>query len=191
VPKVTGFVFTDNIEAYYARKLYTSNLGHAVLAYLGHLNGLKYVYEAMDDAEIRSHLAGILAAVRDAFLRTYNMPAAELDEHVVALLSWRYSNRDLADTIARVARGPLRKLGPKERLVGVARMLEKCSRPTEGLSMVIAAAMKYRDETDPESGRLERIIAEQGAGAVLEGTCGFARDERLYKECMRFYEKLR
>ncbi len=189
-PAVDGFVFCDNINAYYARKLYTSNLGHAVLAYLGWLKGCKYVYEAMDVAEIRGHLANLLKVVRDAFLKTYPMAAGELDGHIEELLSWRYSNRDLADTINRVAKSPLRKLGPKERLVAVSRMLEKCGQPTEDICRIIAAAMKYRDEDDPESRKLEKMIGEKGAGAVLEQVCGFGKSEPLYKECIRCYEQL-
>ncbi len=189
-PDIDGFVFTDNIEAYYARKLYTSNLGHAVLAYLGYLRGCEYIYEAMEEAEIRKHLTELLDVVRDGFLRSFEMEAAELDGHIAELLDWRYSNRALADTIRRVARSPLRKLGPKERLVGVARMLERHNLPGEEISRVIAAAMCYRDAEDTESVELEKMIEDKGVGTVLENVCGFGKDERLYAECVRAYERI-
>jgi len=190
IPDIPGFVFCTNIEAIYARKLYTSNLGHACLAYLGHLRGCQYVYEAMDVPEIKKYLLELFGVVREGFLKSYDMHPRELDRHIEELLSWRYSNRDLADTINRVARSPLRKLGPKERLVGVARMLEKHKLPTECISRVIAAAMLYRDADDPQSRDLEKMIAEKGPGAVLENVCGFGKQDDCYRQSVEFFEML-
>ena len=113
---------------------------------------------------------------------------AELEQHVDDLITWRYCNRDLTDTVERVARNPLRKLGTEERLAGLAHLLERYALATKPVSRVIGAAMHYRDPGDMESVKLGEIITQKGPSAILEDVCGFRRRERCYKECIEFYK---
>jgi len=193
---IEGLIFSDSVEAIYARKLYTSNAGGAVLAYLGSLSGCQFIYEALEIPKIRENLLDLLNVAKQALtlknfeFRILNLELwkAELEQHVDELITWRFANRSLADTVERVARNPLRKLGTEERLAGLAHLLERGGLATEPVSRVISAAMHYRDPADPESVKLGEIIAQKGAGAILEDVCGFKRGETCYKECMEFYK---
>ena len=57
-------------------------------------------------------------------LGIYRRSAHWLEAHTHDLLR-RFTNRALGDTIFRLGRDPLRKLAPKDRLVGAARLAEK------------------------------------------------------------------
>jgi mannitol-1-phosphate 5-dehydrogenase len=184
---IEGLKFTDNIRAIYARKLYTSNAGGATLAYLGNLSGCQFLYEALQIPEIRKNLTDLLNNAKQALVESFSIDMVELEQHISELIGWRFSNRDLADTIERVARNPLRKLGSEERLAGLAHLLKRCGLSTKPVSRVIGAALHYRELADLESVKLKRIIAQKGAGAVLEDVCGFKKQERCYEECIEFY----
>lgn len=195
-PCIEGLIFSDNIEAIYARKLYTSNAGHAALAYLGNLSDCKFIYEALEIPGIRENLLEMLNLAKEALslknlefrIENLELWRAELEQHVEDLITWRYCNRDLTDTVERVARNPLRKLGTEERLAGLAHLLERYALATKPVSRVIGAAMHYRDPGDLESVKLGEIITQKGPSAILEDVCGFRRRERCYKECIEFYK---
>lgn len=188
-PNVEGMRSCDDIDAIYARKLYTNNTGHVLLAYLGALAGQEYIHEAMEVAEIRRRLDELLACVSRGLIAHYGMEPGTLREHVDELVGYRYANRDLADAIKRVARDPLRKLGPDERLAGVVHLLARYQLPTAPVSRVIGAALHYRADDDADSMQIEDLIRAHGPGHVLETVCGFGSGEPWYKECLRFYEE--
>jgi mannitol-1-phosphate 5-dehydrogenase len=185
---IKGFTFSDNIEAIYARKLFTSNAGGAALAYLGHLSGCCFLYEALKIPEIRKNLTDLLNVAKQCLIESFGLDQADLEWHLDELVNRRLPNRDLADTVQRVARNPLRKLGPQERLAGLVHLLLRHDFPTEPVSRVIGSALHYRDPADAESQELGRIIARKGAGAILEDACGFKRQEKCFEECLEFYD---
>lgn len=99
------------------KKLYLHNMSHALCAYLGYHKGYTYLWEAAEDDEIRATawdaMKNTAAAIAEAF---------SADEGAIAVfaedLLERYRNRRLGDTIERVAKDPLRKLQPSDRLIG-------------------------------------------------------------------------
>jgi mannitol-1-phosphate 5-dehydrogenase len=185
---IEGLTFTDNIEAIYACKLYTSNAGGAALAYFGYLSDCRFLYDALEIPQIRKNLTELLNVAKQCLMESFGLDEAELQVHLDELMFRRFPNRDLADTVQRVARNPLRKLGPQERLAGLARLLQRHALSTVPVSRVIGSALHYRDPADAESIELSRTIAQKGAGAVLEDVCGFNRRERCFEECLEFYD---
>jgi mannitol-1-phosphate 5-dehydrogenase len=185
---IKGLTFTDNIEAIYARKLFTSNAGGAALAYLGYLSGCRFLYEALKIPEIRKNLTDLFNVAKQCLIESFGLDKADLEQHLDELMGRRFPNRDLADTVQRVARNPLRKLGSQERLAGLVHLLRRHDFPTEPVSRVIGSALHYRDQADTESLELGRIIAGKGAGAILENICGFKKQEKCFEECLEFYD---
>lgn len=185
---IEGLTFSDNIEAIYARKLYTSNAGGAALAYSGYLSDCRFLYEALEIPEIRKSLTELLNVAKQCLIESFGLDGAELEQHLDELVNRRFPNRELADTVQRVARNPLRKLGSQERLAGLVHLLRRHDFPTEPVSRVIGSALHYRDQTDVESQELGRIIAQKGAGAILEDVCCFNRKEKCFEECLEFYD---
>jgi len=171
-PVIEGMTFCDDLESMYKRKLFTNNAGHALLAYLGAQAGCRYIHEALEVPSIREHLRELLNVAGEALVRQYRMDATEMGDHLDALIHARFANRELADTVKRVARDPLRKLAPDERLVGLLRLLREHGLPTISVSRAIAAALRYVDPDDAESSRLQELVSRHGPEHVLLHVCG-------------------
>ncbi len=180
LPEIVGLIPTDNFTAYIERKLYLHNCGHAILGYLGYRRGHILSWQALEDPVIYDVLTRAFAEVRIGFLTVYGMDATELDDYIAELLK-NFANRALADTVVRLARDPLRKLGPKERLVGAARLVEKAGLAPDALSRAIAAAYRFDDASDPLAMELQRRIAAEGLEPVMSDVSGIQADEPLGK----------
>lgn len=189
-PDIGDMIFCDDLTPFYARKLYMNNAGHAVLAYAGALAGYRLLYRALENECIRRQLTRLLDAAGAMLVRHYGMDRGRLEAHVAQLLTHRFANKDLADTVARTARQPLRKLGPADRLVGLLRLLERNGLPTEPVSRTIGAALHYNDPNDAECGQMRQMIAAGGPGKVLTEICGMAPGEPCSNECVRFYSEV-
>ncbi len=189
LPEIVGLIPTDNFNAYIERKLYLHNCGHAILGYMGYLRGHRLSIAALEDPVICDILTRAFGEVRAGFLSVYGMDAAELDEYIAELLKG-FANRALADTVSRLARDPLRKLGPKERLVGAARLAERAGIVPEALALAIAATYRYDAADDPLAMELQRRIAAEGLAAVMGNLSGIRPDEPLGKSVCQQYMTL-
>jgi len=111
---------------------------------------------------------------------------AEQQKHVDDLFG-RYRNRGLGDTVARVARQPIRKLGRDGRLIGSALLaLEYDIAPTRIIDGIVAA-LRYDEPTDQEAAKLQTMIAQRGIGAVVGEVCGLDQNEWLAGEIATRY----
>lgn len=171
IPQVVGLRAEPDFEAWVARKLYLHNAGHAMLAYLGYLKGLTYGYEALHDRDVRPLFDKALDESLRALVAEFGFAEEHLRTHV-ADLTRRLDNRALADTIFRLARDPLRKLGPEDRLVGAARLALKHGITPQALAWGIAAGMFYDDPQDPRAIELQQSLAAEGIESLLQSLCG-------------------
>ncbi|MFQ5857650.1 MAG: hypothetical protein ACE5LU_18750 [Anaerolineae bacterium] len=178
IPNVVGMEPVSPFIAYVERKLYIHNAGHAVLGYLGYRRGYVYGYEALTDPLVRPLLDQALHEARRALIAEHDFDAGALAEHVQDLLA-RFANRALADPISRLARDPLRKLAPDDRLVGAARLAEKHGILPEGLAWGIAAALAYDNRDDPYAAELEAALVQAGLDKTVYRVCGIRANERL------------
>lgn len=183
---VVGLELCDNFPAYTARKLYIHNCGHAVLAYLGHLAGHAYGYEALADPAIRPWFDAALAESKAGIVAAYGVDPAWLDEHI-ADLTCRFANRALGDTILRLGRDPERKLSPTDRLVGATRLAEQAGVVPDALSRAIAAGYRFDDPRDPLALALQARIAAEGLDTVLAAVSGIQPAEPLGVLVRRHY----
>jgi mannitol-1-phosphate 5-dehydrogenase len=185
-----GMELCDNFAAYTARKLYVHNCGHAMLAYLGYLRGHAFCYQALEDTAIRSLFERALAESKHGIATAYGVDPAWLHAYV-ADITRRLANRGLGDTIARLGRDPLRKLGPADRLVGAARLAKAAGVAPGALSWGIAAGYCFDDPGDPLAVTLQRRIASDGLADVLADVSGIQADEPLAGLVQDRYYKLR
>jgi mannitol-1-phosphate 5-dehydrogenase len=178
VPELPGVRATRSYAAELAAKLYVFNLGHAVAGYLGWLRGHETVDAAAADPLLRPIVVGCLLESRRAVLAAH--PELGGDAHgPVAEALRRYADAELADPITRVARDPLRKLSPADRLLGPARLIEAVTgRVPAHLALAIAGALLYRAPDDAEAGELHRLLGRHGLRHVLSTVCGL-EDEPL------------
>lgn len=190
IPAIVGMQPCDHFALYTARKLYLHNAGHAVLGYLGYLRGYTLGYEALEDAEIRLLLEAALDESLRGIVSVYGAEENWLRAHVADLLG-RFANRALADPILRLARDPIRKLAPSDRLVGAARTAERAGILPRNLAWGIAAALAFDAPSDPIAVELQERIARQGVRGVLQSICQIAPEEPLGQMILQHYDALR
>jgi mannitol-1-phosphate 5-dehydrogenase len=183
IPAIAHMKPMRNFAAYVERKLFVHNLSHAATAYLGHLRGHEYIWQAVEDPAVREKVRGALGESCEALHRRHGLALDSLIEHGEDLLR-RYANKALGDQVSRVARDPMRKLGPNDRIAGAARAcLEQGVHPRH-IAFAAAAAMRYDDPSDPAAAELQRVRRERGIGGVLETVCQAPQDDPL-ATCIR------
>ena len=178
LPDIKGLEFHDNLEAYEERKLFTHNCGHSLCAYFGREKGYEYIWQAVTDPEIRAKVLAALDETSRALIRKHKFTVGEQQAHVDDLLR-RFANRNLGDTVARVGRDPIRKLGPRDRLIGAARLVMETGGEPKNLLAGIRSALRYRNADDPAAVELGKMIDQHGVAHVLEKVCGLQPGEKL------------
>ncbi|WP_047982694.1 mannitol-1-phosphate 5-dehydrogenase [Ornithinibacillus contaminans] len=190
IPQITGITYVQDLKPYIERKLFTVNTGHAVPAYLGHLMGYRTIYDAMKDETIQQVLADALMESGEAIIQTYHFDRQEHIAYIHKIIS-RFQNPHISDEVTRVGRGPIRKLGPNDRLIRPATMYMDISgnRPTN-LAKVIAAALVYTNAEDQEAVQLQSMITEQGVEKTLQEVSGLSADHPLIPIILTELDKL-
>jgi mannitol-1-phosphate 5-dehydrogenase len=183
VPIIEGVTFVDDLTPYIERKLFTVNTGHAVAAYVGYQAGLKTIKDAMENQSVLEVVTGALRESGSVLIKKYNFNEDDHLKYIDKIIS-RFTNPYINDEIPRVARGPVRKLGPKDRLVSPAVQyyvyVEGQPEP-ENLAKGIAAALKYDVEQDEEAAALQEKIKEIGVEGALKEISGLEGDHPLFR----------
>lgn len=178
VPQIVGFQPKDNFDAYVERKLFTHNLGHASFAYLGYRRGHEYIWQAVADPEVSRVVSQVLAETGKALIAKHGFSPEEHQEHIDDLIH-RFSNEALGDTVARVGRDPIRKLGPNDRLIGGMRLAQEYGMETANIAMAAAAAILYDNPEDEAALKLQAMLASGGVEAVLRNVCELEPTSRI------------
>jgi mannitol-1-phosphate 5-dehydrogenase len=191
-PPIEGMKPVKNFRAEVERKLFTYNLGHAALAYLGYLKGYSYVHEPFGDGDLMPIVEGALDETGNALLAMY---PEDLDpeghEEVRADVRVRFGNPLLMDTVQRVGRDPLRKLGPSDRLVGSARLCLSHGVFPMHIAMVCGAALLYDHPEDPDALALQSKIGSRGVEWTVKEVSGVEPASDLGKAIVGSYHELR
>ena len=169
-PNVPRLRLTSDIEREETRKLYTLNMAHAFLCYMGLPLGLKTSCEAVKDRRLRPLLCGALDESIAGLKAEYGFG---LDE----MLLWRKTIIDLLenpyieDDLQRLGADSRRKLAPKDRLCGPAALCEKIGIRPHNLMKAIRAGFEY--ENDDEGTREVRgFYLKNGLEAAMQLYCG-------------------
>lgn len=93
----------------------------------------------------------------------------------------RISNPYLEDTIERVGRCPLRKLGRDERFIRPAVELARDGRSIQGILRAIEMAFRFQNvDGDDESREMASILKDNCPEEVVKRICGLKSDEVLF-----------
>ena len=138
--QITNMVPFEPFDFYIKRKLYIHNMGHATCAYLGDLLGLEYIYQAIDVPEIRMIVQNAMLESAVALSQTYGVELGGIVCHIEDLL-YRFTNKALKDTCARVGGDPARKLSPEDRLIGSSVLVQKTGMVPAHIAIGAAAGL--------------------------------------------------
>jgi len=185
LPAISGVEPVGNFLAHVERKLYTHNCAHATLGYLGYARGIEFGYEALADPSIAATLREVLSETGEALIRKHGFDRGEHTAHVDDLLA-RFANRELGDTCFRLARDPIRKLAPHDRLVGAARLCESQGVEPVALAGVIGAAFRFDSPDDTSAVELQEMLHEHGIEWLLKDD-GIGPDDPLGRRIIAAY----
>ncbi|MBO4594692.1 MAG: mannitol dehydrogenase [Clostridia bacterium] len=149
------------------RKLFMHNMSHALCAYLGNLRGYSYVYESVNDFDIRYCAFRALVSSALAVAKENGAEIAPLLDHADNLL-YRFKNTALADTVERVGKDTKRKLGPNDRLIGALKLCEKYGIDASCICIGVAAGFLFAPETDASSTEVSAFARENGIKKALK-----------------------
>ncbi|MCC6489170.1 MAG: mannitol-1-phosphate 5-dehydrogenase [Candidatus Hydrogenedentes bacterium] len=177
-PKLKNMQPRNNFGGYVERKLFIHNAGHATTAYLGYLRGHEYTWQAVEDKTVRKEVEAALAESKAGLVKKHGLDPAGLDEHIQDLLQ-RFANRGLGDQVARVAKDPIRKLGPRDRLIGASSMCLEQGIEPKNLAFAAAAAIRYDHAEDQAAQSVQALYRERGLEGVLTEICQVNRGAHL------------
>ena len=176
LPQVPGLRPVADMRAEETRKLYTYNMCHAALAYLGALRGYDLTVDCLADPAIRVEVEGALDEVSRALQAAYGFPAGEMARWNAGVLQ-QTDNPTLGDRVARHGADPRRKLKRGDRLVGPALLARAHGVRPIHLTRAIAAAFHFRNSADAGAAYVQARVAAIGLPAAIRELCELTTDE--------------
>lgn len=180
IPDLKGLIPYSPFEFYIKRKLFLHNGGHALCAYLGYEKGYEYIWQAIADPEIYDAAKASMMASAAALVAKFGEGVRENVESNVTDLLFRFQNKALKDTVARVGADPVRKLRRNDRIVGAALFAIEQGVDPAPIVKGIAAALKFDRAEDATAPEIQRALREQGIDFVMRQYMGLSPDEPLY-----------
>lgn len=189
-PPVKGITYVQELVPYIERKLFTVNTGHALVAYFGYYFGMDTINRAMENKQILELVEGALKESGAFLVEKYGFNEEEHNKYIQKIIG-RFSNSYIVDEVTRVARSPIRKLGPNDRLVSPARQYQEIvGKNPEYLLKGIAAALMYDFQGDEEAVQVQAAINEQGLETTIEKLTQLDGTSSLIKGIIEQYHQL-
>ncbi|WP_119564749.1 mannitol-1-phosphate 5-dehydrogenase [Vibrio cholerae] len=189
IPHIEGMEKTDNLMAFVERKLFTLNTGHCITAYLGCLKGHRTIREAIEDPSIHAQVKQAMQESGEVLIRRYGFDRALHSAYIEKILS-RFANPYLVDEVDRVGRQPLRKLSANDRLIKPLLGTIEYGLPNGMLLKGIAAALKYRNSSDPQAVELQQSIEKEGVRSTLARYTGLAAESVEAQQIEALYQQM-
>ena len=161
-------------------KLFIHNAPHAVAAYLGSIYGYTYIHQAMKDKYIFKIVNGSITEITNAIIKSKYSSKKFANYYMNKELK-RFMNPKLFDPISRVARDPIRKLSPDNRLILSMRMLMGLNLPYKNTAKGVKSVFFYKNNLDEKSLYLQKILATNGIDKCIEEICGINSFDPLSK----------
>ena len=144
---------------------------------------MEYIYQASDVPEIRIIVQNAMLESAAALSQTYGVELGSIVCHIEDLL-YRFTNKALKDTCARVGGDPARKLSADDRLIGSSLLVRKTGAVPAYIAIGAAAG-------------LHRLVAENSLEQSLENgkklllqTSGLDQDNDLTAMILKTYQMI-
>ena len=190
VPAIKNLLPSTHFLSFEEKKLYIHNLGHSVCAYLGFLKKYELIRQAVEDKDIRKYVKGAMLETGRAIIKKHKLPEKEVLDYIDDLLE-RFANKNLGDTVVRVGRDPVRKLGPKDRFAGSAELAAEFGYKPENIAYGMAAGLLFKPSGDEAAAKIQKILNDKGPGEVLKEISGLKLEDELYNMVLEKYNKLK
>lgn len=185
--RLEGVEYVEDLEPYIERKLFSVNTGHATVAYTGAYAGYQTIDEAIADERVLEKLRAVLGETGELLINKWNFDKEKHFAYIDKIVS-RFENKYISDSISRVARTPIRKLGFDERFIRPIRELKERGLEYDNLVDVVAMVLKYDDPNDEQSVELQGFLKEKSAAEVIQQVTDL-KDDELIAEISATYHK--
>jgi mannitol-1-phosphate 5-dehydrogenase len=183
-PAIPGATYVDDLEPYIERKLFTVNTGHATIAYFGFLAGVSGISQALAVPAVSDSVRAVLDETGTLLVAKHGLDPDAQERYIEKILV-RFANPHLPDTVDRVGRQPLRKLGRNERFVGpAAELAERGITPT-ALLTAIGAALQFDVPEDEQSAELKQLLAGTTSEEFVMQVCGIEPGHPLFHPLLK------
>ncbi len=190
-PELSGLKPVQNFPSEVDKKLFIHNLGHATLAYFGYLKGFEYIHQAISDSEIKNLLDEALNETSISILRKYPDLDQDEENEFVEDLKERFFNPLLMDTVYRVGRDPIRKLGKEDRIIGAITLCQSQGVFPAAILDVAGVALNYDYREDTDAVKLQNMIKNEGIKAVIKMVCDLDPESEVGQKIIQSYQKFR
>ena len=141
----------------------------------------------MADASVAARVRAVLEETKQLLVAKHGFVEAEQEAYVQKILS-RFTNPYLPDTVNRVGRAPLRKLGRHERFIGPAAELAERGVTPVALLDAMSAALRFDDGADDEAVELARMLSEMDAAEAVERITELPPSHPLFPQVLKLIE---
>ena len=179
----------DDLSAYIERKLFTLNSGHAICAYLGALRGHRTIVESIADPAIGDVVYQAMCESGEGLIKKFGFDPEAHHAYIDRIFA-RFQNPFLEDETQRVAREPIRKLAPTDRLVKPLTTAYGYGLNVDHLIFGAAAALHFNCPEDEQSVELMKKIEAEGVEKALEAYTGLKASDPLFGRILDVYRGL-
>jgi len=179
-------IFSDNIAAEDMKRIYTLNMAHATLAYMGAVYGYSRLLDALHDARIYQCLQGALAESAEGLRHAFSLPREDTEawsREVLHMLEDPYLDGPLSALGADSAR----KLAVNDRLVGPAMLCLRAGKKPDNLVRVMAAGYLFSQSDDPGTAKTLDIVYRSGIATAIEVISGIDLKHPLRNAALEAY----
>ncbi|MDO5445709.1 MAG: mannitol-1-phosphate 5-dehydrogenase [Eubacteriales bacterium] len=187
IPEIPGMNVVDDLSAFIERKLFTLNGPNAVTGCLGYLKGYTTVKEALEDQEIYELTYGMMEECGEMLSKRHGFTAEEMRDYRDSLIR-RFLNPYIIDSVTRVAREPIRKLAPDDRIIAPMNYAHSYGIATPHYYKGIATVLAYSNPDDEQSMRIQKMIKENGVKETLRELCAIEPESETAAEVERIYK---
>ena len=142
IDALQGISSTDDFASLMLRKIYTYNGASAIIAYNGAYKGYAVYAEAASDPDIEALTNAFYLEINFALSSEYGIPL-EVQTVFAKAADAKFHSFEIEDTIVRNAAVPERKLGPEERIIAPAKLIDKHGGDPSAMFTTAAAALLY------------------------------------------------
>lgn len=188
-PPIQGAEYTDNLQKFLERKLYTINCGHAWSGYMAHIQGYEIIQDYFARQENIEMTKNVMLEVSALLEKKHGFTHQEMLDYIRFALN-RFLTPGIKDPVSRISRAPIRKLGHEDRLVGPAVQCYEMGLDNELLLKGIAAAFLFDVKEDEQSVELLRYVTEHGIEDAVTHYTEIEKDHPMHEKIVGYYKEL-
>lgn len=163
------FQVDANVELSMIEKIWSENLIHCSLGFMGACAGYETVNEAIEDERIGPLALYAWHEGRRALDSAFGI--AIPDTAAIKVMMEKFDTPFFHDRIARIVRQPMRKLKKGDRFLGPAILCIKEGIVPYFIVRAAAHGFCYTDEQEPESVEIARLIENEGVDEAVRIVC--------------------